>query len=283
MKTSSIFELALRKLLRSGRPWSDPISFRDYISSNELRSRGTAESISIQTLDRLDPSLRKAGVMIFRLGSSPDGKTTQFALAQAPDRIEEFFFIDSEIFTTSATTFIPDASAHELFPFRLFANLAEVGAVNLAIASGLLGHILALDYPFPRVAPATGSSTYTFSVTPHSRYDVQWQHNKGQVEIDAALLARRKGRWCLFVIEAKHGSLSSLAKMKLAYSVAAVATKRLLPPDVPIVPVYLRSWQDKGDRIHYAVAECICPDPRQAGFAVASLEVANSGLWDLIL
>lgn len=282
MPKASVFDLALQELLKSGRPYSEPISFQKYISANGLQASGTATRISVQTLDQLDPSLRKAGVMVFRLGFSSDGTTTQFGLACAPDRIEDYFLIDNEIFPKTSTTFIPDATAHELYPFRLLGSLVEVGAVNLAIASGLLGHALGLDRPFPRVAPATGSSSYTFDVAPHSRYDIRWRHNNGQVEIDAILLAKRGGRWCLFVIEAKHGPMSSLAKMKLVYPAAAVATKRL-PSDVPIIPVYLRSWQEAGDRLHYAIAECTCPDPRQPSSAVASLSVTNSAIWVLIL
>jgi hypothetical protein len=282
MAKNSIFEIALQELARSGRPYSDPISFQKYISSNGLLTRATALSISVQTLEQLDPSLRKAGVMVFRLGTSSDGRTTQFGLACSPDKIEDYFLIDREIFPKTASTFIPDASAYELFPFRLLGNLIEAGAINLAIASGLLGHALELDPPFPRVAPATGCSTYSFDVAPHARYDVRWSHKDGQVEIDAVLLAKRRGRWCLFVVEAKHGPMASLAKMKLAYPAAAVATKRL-PPDVPIIPVYLRSWQEEGDHLRYAIAECDCPDPRRAGSAVASLAVVKSGLWNLIL
>jgi hypothetical protein len=161
MPKASIFDIALQDLLKSGRPYSEPISFQKYISLNGLPTSATAARISIQTLEQLDPSLRKAGVMVFRLGFSSDGATTQFGLAYAPDRIEDYFLVDDEIFPKIATTFIPDATAHELFPFRLLGSLVEVGAVNLAIASGLLGHALGLDRPFPRVAPATGTSNYT--------------------------------------------------------------------------------------------------------------------------
>jgi hypothetical protein len=109
---------------------------------------------------------------------------------------------------------------------------------------------------------------------------------KGQVEIDALVLARRSGRWCLFVIEAKHEPPpSSLAKTnQLAYAVAAVATMGL-PADVAIVPVYLRAWipDDRRGLVRYLVAECQCGDPRQGPCPVNRLTAARVRLLDLAL
>ena len=205
-------------------------------------------------LDGLDRDLRAANVMVFRLGQG-DGRGTQFALVKAEHSITEFFLSEAE-YSSTPIHFSPKVPASDLFPFKLLGTITETGAVNLAIASGLLGHALRCDEPSPRVSPATGASTYTFDVWPHRRLtDLCWQHVQGQVEIDAIYWANRDGMPVLFVIEAKHGQPSALAKTKLAYACSAVATKRV-PADIPIVPVYLRSWQQPNGRVRFCITEC---------------------------
>lgn len=272
-KPDSMFAPAIEELRKAGRDWSDPISFQDYVSRNfggKARAK-TAEKISVQDLEGLDARLRSERLMVFRLGATANG-TTAFALARAPTRIEEYFLIDAEVFSGEAETFVTTSSYHDLFPFQLLGSVVEAGAVNLAIASGLLATALCLDEPAPRFAPATGRTTYTFGVRPHSSFAAAWTHARGQVETDAILFARRAKKWTLFVIEAKHGSGSSLSKVKLAYAASAVAT-RPVPHDIPIVPVYLRSSESQAG-VSFDIAECSLGDPRTS--AVSELTVVSS-------
>lgn len=216
--------------------------------------------------------------MVFRLGAGT------FALARAERSVEEFFLLDDLLLPKAAETFKPDAAITELLPFKLLGSLTEVGQVNIALASGLLGYALGIDAPWPRTAPATSHSTYTFVVAPHNALDVCWYHRKGQVEIDALVLARRSGNWCLFVLEAKHEPPASLAKTKLAYPVAAVATMDL-PADVAIIPVYLRSWipNDRQGVVRFMITECEYGDPRQGPCPVNHLAPGRVRLLDLAL
>ncbi|MFC1708088.1 DUF6997 domain-containing protein, partial [Planctomycetota bacterium] len=108
-------------------------------------------------------------------------------------------------------------------------------------------------------APATGQSTFDFSVRPHAKLDAEWAHQAGQVEIDALLVGRRSGKSVVFVVEAKIGEPSSLAKHKLVYPALAVAPR--VPDGMEIVPVYLRVTAT-AEGLCFAVAECSLPDPR---------------------
>jgi hypothetical protein len=274
----SIFAPALAELQTSGSSTWGPQSFQGYLRANGLSSAKTADKISVQQLSGLDPALRAAHVMVFRLGASGHGNT-QFGLAHA-HHIQQFFLLD-ELHDGPCSTFVPDVPVSDLFPFQLFGSLTETGGVNLAIASGLLGHALGCDQPHPRVAPATGASTYDFDVRPHAS-SVAWRHVNGQVEIDAVVLGRREQRRILFVIESKHGRpgpLTALPKTKLAYPCSAVAS-RGVPSDIPIVPVYLRSWHPAENYIRFAVAECA---PWKADLAVADLAVVSTRQFQLRL
>ncbi len=265
-----IFTAAIGELLASTDPWREPQSFRDYCTQHNLVGR-TQPIISVQTLSGLDQDLLAAKSMVFRLGGPG---STRFGLVRAEtDVAREFFFDDSECFAASEPdVYLPDVSTRMLFPYQLLGSIEESGAVNLAVASGLLGHALGLDAPWPRIAPARGQSSYTFQFRPHASYDLEWDHNCGQVEIDTVILAQRNGRWKLFVVEAKHGQLGpGLAKHKLAYPVYAIASKPL-PAGIEIVPVYLRSWTTN-QYIYYGVAECeFAPEGHRS---VSSLRVTS--------
>jgi hypothetical protein len=266
---------------KSGRAWSDPISFRAYVEENDLEAQSTAAQISVQSLEGLDGALRHAGVMVFRLGKGRYDSTTQFALARAPNGIEEFFLKDIDLFEEPSLAFEPRLLHDEILPFRLFGELTEGGALNLAIAAGLLAHALGLDEPHPRFAPAAGCSTYTFDVAPHVSYHTAlWQHCGGQVDIDAIVYGRRNGKPHLFTIEAKHGKRGSLAKTKLYYAAAAMETCNI-PSDLPIIPVYLRSWGDKGHRYQYGIAECGDFRTMQSPRAVASVDVLRKSVYSV--
>ena len=141
--------------------------------------------------------------------------------------------------------FIPPVSMRQLFAFTLLPKFTETSLVNLAIASGLLSHALGLDDATLPSAPATGQGTYSFTFSPHAELGVTWLHSKGQVEIDAAIIAKRRGEETLFVVEAKVGDdFDSLAKHKLLYP--ALALRGGVPEYMPLVPVYIRVLRTDG-------------------------------------
>ena len=248
-----IFRAALQDMSTDGKTWREPQSFREYCEHLGIVAR-TQSSISIQTGADLPKELVESNTMVLRLGGPGP---TKFGLVAADrDVISEFFLSDIDCFDREHTElFLPEADLSTLLPFQILGSIEESGALNLALASGLLGHALNLDKPYPRIAPARGQSTYTFQFKPHAARPVEWRHEKGQVEIDTVVLAKRGGRSLLFVVEAKHGRLGpGLAKHKLAYPVYAMMNKPL-PAEIEIVPVYLRSWAD-GQYLNFAIAEC---------------------------
>ena len=253
------FGPALVELEREGRRTYGPRSFSDYCDEHGLGRVDTATAISVDFIKKLDRSLRDSNTMVFRLGRH-DGSGTSFGLATAPSgNINEFFLIDVECMDmTEPQLFLPDVSARALFPFQLMPKLTETSLVNLAVGSGLLHRALDLDGHIPST-PATGQSTFTFSFRPMPGADV-WQHQQGQVEIDAMFTAQRNGRETLFLVEAKDGKAmepnGDLAKHKLVYPYAALRNE--LPDYMDIVPVYLKAWRAGGDR-HFLVVECGMP------------------------
>jgi hypothetical protein len=92
------------------------------------------------------------------------------------------------------------------------------------------------------------------------------------VEIDALFVGRRDGLDHLFVLEAKQSG-AALANHKLLYPIMALAAG--VPPDMPIVPVYLRAERQPGGYL-FTIAECRCPDPRDGPLALDALEVERS-------
>jgi hypothetical protein len=142
----------------------------------------------------------------------------------------------------------------QLFTFALLPKFTETSLVNLALASGLLSHALRIDDEELPSAPATGQGTYSFTFSPHADLNVTWAHTKGQVEIDAAITAKRCGEETLFVVEAKAGDdFDSLAKHKLLYP--ALALRSGVPEHMPLVPVYIRVLR-RMDGLHFYFAEC---------------------------
>jgi hypothetical protein len=126
--------------------------------------------------------------------------------------------------------------------------------------------------------PATGRSTFTFDIRPHSDRPETVAHRNGQVEIDTLFTERRDGSTTLFIIEAKTGTRASLAKHKLVYPVLAVADS--VSPDIDIVPVYMRCRQTD-ETIRFEVAECHLSDPRERLPGVNELSVKRSRLLEI--
>lgn len=198
------FEPAVLGMERGSSNTFGPSCFKDYLAEHSLGKFDAWSSLSIDFLSRLAPSLRSRNIMVFRLGSRPGSRGTWFGLAKALNGFSEYFLVDDDLFRdTVPRDFEPHASSTELLAYRFIPTTTETTCVNLAVASGLMAEALELDRDTPPVAPATGKSTYTFGVVPHSRLDAVWEHCNGQVEIDAVLTGRRRGRDVVIVVEAK--------------------------------------------------------------------------------
>jgi hypothetical protein len=269
---SSIFQPALDALAGSDRGVFGPTSFQDYLAAHRLERRRTAESISIDSLERLPKSLKRNDAMVFRLGASLEGIGTQFAIAKVSGHIEDFFLIDEKVFDNKEyLTFIPEASSRRLFSQVLFQDISESSLLSFGFASGAICHALGLNPGILLSSPATGKSVYTFELKLHSVFDNAVTHERGQVEIDALFVERRDGKDTLFVIEAKT-KCRSLAKHKLVYPVLALAPH--IPKDMPIIPVYVKMSKD-ANGLHYNVVECEIQDPRTTIRAIDDLRAKS--------
>jgi hypothetical protein len=270
-----LFDAALADLTGRQLAFWGPKSFRDYLAAQGISENNkTAQHISVDSLERLHPSLRANDVMVLRLGAS-EGLGTQFGLVKAEGQLSDFFLVDSKVFGDVQTeTFYPTVTADKLMPFRLLPAMSETGLVNFAFASGLLAHALRLDDEHSMSAQATGASTFTFDVRPHSNLDVVVRHRDGQVQVDSLFVGQRQGQKTLFVLEAKSSPAhKSLAKHKLVYPLLALASR--VPAEMPIVPVYLKvSKSDVGLRL--SVAKCSFPDPRKVLAGINELRTEHS-------
>lgn len=249
------FQPALDLMHKRGAIDFGPMSFQGYLSEQGLPPARTWQAISVDSLSRLAPALKAAGVMVFRLGSSSSGRHTQFALVRRKSNWADFFLLDREIFRfATPEVFEPLVQPVDLLAFKLLPTLTETSVVNLALASGLLAHALGIDKDRSALVPATGQSTFTFDVRAREDLAAVWRHQNGQVEIDALFVAERGGKPHLFVVEAKSSNnFDSLAKHKLAYPLLALATA--VPTSLPMVPVYLRVMPSP-DGLHFCVCEC---------------------------
>lgn len=248
----NVFDPALESIGSSGV--FGPMSFQEYAARYGCDlSRKTCELISKDALETLPAELRESRSMVLRLGSAAQGRGTAFALIRVPD-LQDFFLMHESVFCRNEETFLPTGSERSLMAFRLLPKLTENSLVNLALASGVLGHALQIDDPSQVLVPATGQSTYSFEFQPHRSVSVELSHNRGQVEIDALFLAPRNGKECLFLVEAKTGaSRRSLAKHKLVYPY--IALRKEISPDIPIIPVYLNAERTSSG-YRFRIAEC---------------------------
>ncbi len=263
-----VFGPALAEMADGQAVWG-PRSFRDYVAEHSLPAKGAPPHISVDSFERLAQDLRHKDCMVLRLGSST-GTGTQFALVRLAGRLQDFFLVEDDVFEKGqGQIFLPTMSIRSLYGYQVLPVHTETSMVNLGLASGLLSEALRLDDKGGIVAPATGRSTFTFDVRPHSSLsDVVFRHESGQVEIDAIFIGRRDGQETLFILEAKTGRESSLAKHKLVYPLRALGPS--VPADLPIVPVYVRIRQAP-DGFHYHVLECEYPDPRTSTAGIDEL------------
>lgn len=271
-----VFEPALDEMADRDSPVFGPTSFRDYVSDHEIGAGPrTPRYISIDSISDLAPELQDADVMVLRLGSALSGSGTQFLLVEAPESVEEFFLLDDEVFDDeSVVDYQSPVDAERLLSFKLLPTLSETSLVNLALASGVLSDALELDETGSLMPPATGRSTFTFDVRPHSSLEERFEHRTGQVEIDTLFAEKRNGETVLFVIEAKTGRQhSTLAKHKLVYPTLALADS--VPADIDIVPLYMRCIPDD-DQLFFKILECNYPDPRDGIPGLDELEAGES-------
>lgn len=278
-----VFEPALKEMDERGDVIYGPTSFRDYVSRYDIETSGrTPRYISVDALGELAPELRTADVMVLRMGSARGGTGTQFLLVQAPEGLEKYFLVDESIITDNeVSTYDPSIDGEKLLSFQLLPTLSETSLVNLALASGLLSDVLELDTTGSLMPPATGRSTFSFDVRPHSSVSETYEHRTGQVEVDTLFAERRDGEMVLFVIEAKTGTdRPTLAKHKLVYPVLAMADA--VPPEIKIVPLYMRCTQTD-DRMMFRIVECNLPDPRDDLPGVDALKARCSNTVQLNL
>jgi hypothetical protein len=263
-----VFDVALQAMNADRSATYGPEGFREYVGQHGIQAKDrTPAYISIDRPMALQPELRAARVMVFRLGQGT------FALARFTTQAGwgEYFLDDSALFGgLQPRAFIPSVSYRQLFAFTLLPNFTETSLVNLAVASGLLQEALGLDeatlLPF---APGTGQGTYSFDVRPNLVDGVTWPHEDGQVEIDGVFVGRRGREECVFVLESKSGPLEFLAKHKLVYPVLALRGQ--IPAYFRVIPVYIRGFV-RGGEAHFYVAECRFGGEPNAPLAVSSLE-----------
>lgn len=270
---ASVFDPALAQMKRAGLSVYGPTCFRDYLLEHGLSASRTADHISVGHFDGLPAALKATNTMVLRLGAGERGRTN-FALVGVSD-VHDFFL---EVLPQPPRTFLSDARMRDLIGYTLLVP-SETTLVNLAFTSGLVAQALGLDEMQALPAPARGVLRATFPFRAHSALDYVLEHVHGQVEIDALFVGRRDGRDHLFVLEAKQSS-APLANHKLLYPIMALASA--VPPDMPIVPVYMRAARQPAGYL-FTIAECRCPDPRHGLLALDDLEVRRSEAFNLPL
>jgi hypothetical protein len=252
-----IFSKLIQELKFTESQFSLPQSYKIYKEKNNINSRiMTAAVISIDFLDKLDPELRANNFMVFRLGSPRGTSSTHFALSKNINGWGDYF-LDEEVLYKEIKPEIYKLDSLEInkfFAFTLLPKLTETSLVNLCFATGIMNKALSLDSENHQIIPATCQSIFDFDVIPHKLLDAKWQHQKGQVEIDALFYGERNGIKELYLVESKFGdSHSTLAKHKLVYPYLAI--KKNIPNDIKIVPIYLKTNR-AGNDINFKITEC---------------------------
>lgn len=270
--SKSIFNPAIQYMKSENINFYGSLSFQEYLMNNNLPKAKTAEYISVDSYEKLNKTLKENNTMVLRLGKA-EGIGTQFALAKVSD-VKDFFIIDSEVLKEEGQTYLPTKSIRQLFAYQVLPFLSESSYVNLGVASGLVSYALGLDEDNIPLTPATGKSTFTFKLKPHSSIDKILTHNNGQVEVDGVFVAEKDGKQTVFVLEAKSDEVhKSLAKHKLVYPILSIAQK--VPRDMPIIPVYMKVYK-KLDGIHYHIVECEFLYTRNEVLAINELKVKKS-------
>lgn len=231
---TGIFTPALQELKESGSLLWGPCNFQKYLARIG-RSADTARYISVDAYEDLARELRDAETMVLRLGTSSQGRGTDFLLVQGTS-VREQFYLDDHDFLSVSTEYIEPTIEHaQLYPFEVLPKLSEYALLSLVIASGALGQVLGLG--LTEIIPASGHFTADFHVRPLNALSTTYFHRQGQVEVDALFYGVRAGSPVLVVVESKRESgMRSLAKHKLVYPLLALSPK----VNIPIIPVYVR-------------------------------------------
>ena len=253
-----MFNDAINELNRSNNLVGDSQSFQTYIKGLGLNNIRTAHYISINSLSDLQPELKDANCMVFRLGSPKGERNTHFALSKTNVDWSDYFLIDSELFNKEEIKdFDLKLSKRLELPFKLLPALSETSLVNLSLGSGLLFDALKILKNDDYIIPSTVRSTFTFNFKPLSESNKKFTHNNGQVEIDSMFVAERNNKECLFVVEAKvSDKLDSLSKHKLLYPILAVENK--IHQNLEVIPVYIRIIKSD-QHIDFNIVECKIP------------------------
>jgi len=272
MTNSSVFEAAISSLTEEIGVFG-PTSFKSYAKRHGFHTVNTAHSISIDFIEKLDPLLYSNDTMVFRLGVSEELRTTNFALVKCKGHLKDFFIFDSEIFDhVPIIEFDIPIGKKKYLPYIILPDLTEISFVHLGLFSGLFAEALNLDKKRDVIIPASTHSTFSFSFKPHSSLPDVFHHNKGQVEIDAVFLEKRRGVQTLFLIEAKNGfgntSPKTLSKHKLLYPILSIADK--VPAEISIVPIYVKVQKEKNGLL-FNIAEMKCDDPRDGLISIDKL------------
>jgi hypothetical protein len=250
-----VFDPALRQMTEEGLDVFGPAPFQRYIERFSLPSARTWHYVSVDSLDRMSPELRDAGVMVFRLGRRTGIAGTHFGLAKFKNGWSDFFLDDQKLLSSAERkSFILGVPSRRLLSFQILPKLTETSLVNLAVGSGILQYALCMDDVKEHVVPATGQSTFSFYIFPTQGIETPWDHFHGQVEFDAIFSGMRNDKECLFLVEAKVGIPNgTLAKHKLCYPLAALQNQ--VPSYIDIVPIYLKTWPEI-DGYHFLISEC---------------------------
>jgi len=272
-----IFTPLIKELLINGEEFSTPRPYKEYKHLNGITSNAmTASILSIDYFDRLDSELRENNLMVFRLGSVAGNAGTNFALASAKNGFEDYFLFDELLLSKAEQISYGLENPESYSAFKLLPKLTETSLVNLSLASGVLQNALGIDTGGYQHIPATCQSTFSFPVKPHKDLDIIWQHQNGQVEIDALFCGYRNGKKELYLVESKFGqSHNTLAKHKLVYPYLAI--KASLSESINIVPIYLKT-KIEGNSINFMVTECRFKDNI---FAVSNLKPLITKVFNL--
>jgi hypothetical protein len=245
---------ALKKWYRAPQSfWQYLKDNGEYLQNNGLKMPKTPmEVISVDSLSKLKKELRESNTMVLRLGRSDDKRITRFALVKSESgNIEDFFFIDEDIFKDTKPQKFETERINNLDSFSILPSLIESSYINLAVFSGLLTKALGLEEGTLSIPATAKNSQYTFNVRPRCIDSMEWEHKQGQVEIDALFTAKKNGKPSVILVESKVSKkLDSLSKHKLLYPYLALK-ENIEEKGLDIIMVYMRIIRKKQNMFFY--------------------------------
>jgi len=258
----SIFTRIINEVVKNKLKFTEPKPFQKFIAEDKEQGKNvhmTAQHISIDFLDKLDSELKKNKLMVFRLGKDSNSSGTSFALASVQDSWDDYFFFDKTLYLDLETSYFKfDNNDNSYMVYKALPKLTENSLVNLCISSGIMHKALKIRGDKYNLIPATCQSTFSFTVRPHASLEAEWNHQKGQVEVDSLFYGIRNDKPELFIVEAKNSiSNKTLAKHKLYYPYQAIKNqaKEKISKDLKITPVYLKT-SISDNNINFYITEC---------------------------